>query len=267
MPNTSELIQALNAGDVELLSALSPSDVDQDVLADDDVHVALRHAAERVVFHRSNYHKSVKHVVGLGARCDIWTAARAGLVEHVKRLLSETPELLNATDGSGRTSLQRSALVYGVCHECEEVVDFLILEGACVDAFTASTFCLPDIVGQALGQRPALISDRFQGSTLLNWAVRPRRNVSQAANICRALLDAGADVNDRDREESGMTPLHHAAEWGSPVCLELVDLLLRAGGDINCLDEQGWTPLDYARDRERSDMVSHLTMRGAIGKI
>ena len=96
--------------------------------------------------------------------------------------------------------------------------------------------------------------------------MRPRSNLSEAPDICKALLDAGADVYDRDEDESGMTPLHHAAEWGPPICLKLVDLLLEAGVDINCSDDHNWTPLDYARDRKRSDMVSHLTALGAVSK-
>jgi ankyrin repeat protein len=94
--------------------------------------------------------------------------------------------------------------------------------------------------------------------------VRPRRNSAAATGICRRLLAAGADVGDRDQDESGMTPLHHAAEWGHEVCLHLVDLLLAAGAELNGTDVEGWTALDYARDRGRSAMQSHLLDLGAI---
>ena len=266
MLDKPQLIEVLRTGDAETLNASNSSDVDHSVLADEEVQVALVRAAERVVFHRPNYREAVKRAVELGIPCDIWTAARAGLDDHVKRLLADKSDLLNATDHVGRTSLQRAALIYGVCQECERVADSLIAEGAAVDVFTASTFCMTDIVAQELKRSPDLTSARCQGSTPLNWAVRPRRNFSQAPEICRALLDADADVNDRDEDEAGMTPLHHAAEWGPPICLKLVDLLLEAGADINCTDDQTWTPLDYARDRKRCDMVNHLTAHGAVRK-
>ena len=266
MLDKSQLIQLLKSGDAQGLNASKNTDLDQRLLADEEVQVALVQATDRVVFHRPNYRETVKLAVELGIPCDIWTAARAGLDDHVKRLLAEKPDLLNATDNVGRTSLQRASLIFGVCRECEVVADFLIAEGAAVDVFTASTFCMPDILFQKLKRDPDLISARCQGSTPLNWAVRPRRNFSEAPDICRALLDAGADVKDRDKDESGMTPLHHAAEWGPPICLKLVDLLLEAGADINDTDDQTWTPLDYARDRQRSDMVNHLTAHGAVGK-
>ncbi len=266
MPDRSQLIQALNTGDAEMLSTWSASDIDQSVLTDESVQTALMCAAEQVVFHRPNYRKAIEQVVELGAACDIWTAARAGLVDYVKRLLAEQPALLEALDGRGRTPLQRAALVYGACRECEEVADFLIAEGAAVDVFTAATFCLPDIVHRELQRTPDVVSARCQGSTPLNWAVRPRRNAADAPQVCKALLDAGAKIDDRDEDESGMTPLHHAAEWGAPICLKLADLLLEAGADVNCIDDQGWTPLDYAKDRGRKEMVAHLTAHGGLGK-
>lgn len=266
MLEKSKVIQALDSGDAETLSGLSSSDADQSVLGDEQVQIALTRAAERVVFHRPNYREAVQHVVELGSPCDIWTAARAGLIDHVKQILAQQPELLDALDSCERTPLQRAALIYGVCKECEEVADLLIAEGAALDVFTAATFCLPEIVHRELERNPDVVSARCQGSTPLHWAVRPRRNFSDALEICKTLLDGGADVSDRDADESGMMPLHHAAEWGPPVCLKLVDLLLEAGADINCTDDQGWTPLDYAQDRRRSEMTGHLTTHGAVSK-
>ncbi len=148
MLDKSQLIQILKTGDAETLNALNNSDVGQSVSADEEVQVALACAADRVVFHRPNYREAVKQAVELGTPCDIWTAARAGLDDHVKRLFAEKPDLLNATDNVGRTSLQRDALIYGVCRECEGVADSLIADGAAVDVFTASTFYMPDIVYQ-----------------------------------------------------------------------------------------------------------------------
>ncbi len=110
MVDKSQLTKALDTGDAERLKSLCTSDVDQSVLADEEVRSAVIRAAERVVFHRPNYRESIKLVVELGAPCDLWTAARAGLVGHVKRLLAERPDLLNAADPSERTSLQRAAL-------------------------------------------------------------------------------------------------------------------------------------------------------------
>ena len=260
MTENEKFLQALKEGNLELLENVS---CDEATLADESIQVALRRAAERVVSHRLNYRATIQKAVELGAPCDIWTAARAGLLDVVRKHIAGDASLLDAEDDNGRTPLQRAALVYGVCDECEQVVDFFLEAGAKVDIFTACTYGMPDVVHAQLKRDTSLVSGRREGSTPLNWAVRPRRNNDAAPEICKALIDAGADVNDADKYESDMTPLHHAAEWGPKICLQLVDLLVEAGADINAKDGQGWTPLQYAKDRDRKEMIEHLTKLGA----
>ncbi len=57
-----------------------------------------------------------------------------------------------------------------------------------------------------------------------------------------------------------MQPIHHCAEWAAYT--EQVDLLLQRGADINAVADNGWTPLDYAMDRGRKEMISHLETCG-----
>lgn len=257
----SRLIQSLLDGDAEKLQS---TDIDKLLLSDPDVLLAAARASNNVVFHRPNYREAIQRIVECGASCDIWTLSRAGLVEPVKAMLAAKPELLNATDKLGRTALQRAALVYGKCKECEEVVDLLLSLSATVDIYSACTLGLTDIVRQSVLQHPHQLSVKCLGSTPLNWAVRPRRNETESPEICQLLLDAGADVNDQDDHENGMTPLHHAAEWGPTVCIKLVDQLLKAGADINATDDQNWTALDYAQDRGRQEMIHHLQNGGGV---
>ena len=61
------------------------------------------------------------------------------------------------------------------------------------------------------------------------------------ANVCRLLLDAGADVLCVDNELR--TPLHLVAENGHGLC---VKALLEAGGDPETKDAKGRTPLQLA---------------------
>ncbi len=261
MNGKDRLLRALREGDVELLEGVS---FDAATLADGSIQAALRQSADRVVFHRLNYRAAIQKGVELGVPCDLWTKARAGLLDGVRKQIAADASLLDARDDRSRTPLQRAALVYGVCDECEQVVDFLLESGAQVDIFTACTFGMADVVDAELHRDSTLVSQRCQGSTPLNWAVRPRRNHDAAPRICKALLDANADVHDADEDECGMTPLHHAAEWGPIICLQLVDLLLEAGADINAKDGQdGWTALQYAKNRGRKEMIEHLTALGA----
>ena len=57
----------------------------------------------------------------------------------------------------------------------------------------------------------------------------------------KAALDAGADVNERDRD--GCTPLHHAAGASKLKC---VQLLLEYGADVNARDNEDSVPLMFA---------------------
>ena len=61
-----------------------------------------------------------------------------------------------------------------------------------------------------------------------------------AADV-RTELDGGADVMSRD--EDGGTPLHYAANLGTPANIQA---LLAAGADVMARDEGGRTPLHWA---------------------
>src|SRR5262245_21020228 len=57
----------------------------------------------------------------------------------------------------------------------------------------------------------------------------------------RAQLDAGVDVNVRDADDN--TPLHLAAIYAGPECVEL---LIKQGADVNAANKLGATPLHRA---------------------
>lgn len=68
----------------------------------------------------------------------------------------------------------------------------------------------------------------------------------------RLLLEYGADVNQKNKRSGssismefvyGVTALHEAAEWGS---VELAHLLIKAGADVEAVDEGGITVLHKA---------------------
>ena len=65
---------------------------------------------------------------------------------------------------------------------------------------------------------------------------------------CRALLKERVNVNTARAD--GSTALLWAAHWND---LEMVDLLLRAGADVNAADDHGVTPL--ARAAENADVA------------
>jgi ankyrin repeat protein len=57
------------------------------------------------------------------------------------------------------------------------------------------------------------------------------------------------------RASSDFTPLHESAASGR---LEFATLLLEHGADVNAKTAEGKTPLDYAREHDRTEMVELL---------
>jgi len=74
----------------------------------------------------------------------------------------------------------------------------------------------------------------------------------------RRLLDGGAKVNVKDKEE--MTPLCFAAMRDHT---EIAALLIHRGADVNAPNHDGWTPLHIAGGGGRTATVSLLLDRGA----
>jgi uncharacterized protein len=77
-------------------------------------------------------------------------------------------------------------------------------------------------------------------------------------------LQGGLSVHARDR--GGYTPLHWAADMGvvDGDREEIVAVLIRAGADINAIDDSGQSVLTVARRSGNEDIVRQLVEMGAM---
>ena len=82
------------------------------------------------------------------------------------------------------------------------------------------------------------------GDTPLSWAARTGQT-----DVAEALLEHGATVNNDFIPGTGYTPLHLAAK-SSP---RIVELLVRAGMNVDITDRRGYTPMHWALDSNNPD--------------
>ena len=91
--------------------------------------------------------------------------------------------------------------------------------------------------------------------------------IAENEEIAELLLENGADINIRAKDQYGGTPLQWAAFVGSN---QMVGMLVEAGADINAPDKDGLTPLDAAfsnpdLDSEiKTEIADYLRMNGAM---
>ena len=82
------------------------------------------------------------------------------------------------------------------------------------------------------------------------------------ADRVRKLLDAGADVNVRNANKGRLqyTPLHWAAYYGH---LEIAEILISRGADLDAEDPDYSTPLYLAAEQGHPKVVEFLVSKGA----
>lgn len=134
-------------------------------------------------------------------------------------------------------------------------------------------------IGDTWGRTPlcwaTIRNDSATVKTLLGFGADPNvRDESghtplhyvQTPEICKTLLDAGIDVHIRN---CGLkSALHqfcrgHVRRSSDPSTLEVIDLLIKAGVDVNVCDDKGETPLMNAIHAGLLDHARRLLAHGA----
>ena len=83
------------------------------------------------------------------------------------------------------------------------------------------------------------------------------RNLEAAKEIVSALLKAGARVDST--QKGGYSALHSAAANGN---LPLIKVLIQAGAKREVLSDDGKTPMQFAKERGRTEVVEFLAADG-----
>jgi hypothetical protein len=97
-------------------------------------------------------------------------------------------------------------------------------------------------------------TDRVSARTALHWA-----SVSNNLDACKTLIEAGANVNARDRDK--ITPLIFAVNSNNP---QIVKLLIKSGAHVNTIDRSLCTPLHYACVHFHPNIARDIIVNGCI---
>ncbi|QRM30382.1 ankyrin repeat domain-containing protein [Microvirga sp. VF16] len=181
---------------------------------------------------------------------------------HVQRLLSHRVDI-DARDESGRT-----ALLIATHGNRIEIARALIEAGADVNAkdrINDSPYLYAgarghlEILKMALAHGADLKStNRYGGTALIPAAERGH------VDTVRTLIEAGVDVDHVNN--LGWTALLEAIILGDggERHQQVVNLLVKAGADVNLADRDGVKPLQHARSRGYTEIEAVLIEAGAI---
>ncbi len=90
----------------------------------------------------------------------------------------------------------------------------------------------------------------------------PDKVRSMSAEEYAAAVRSAPDVNARN--ENGVSPLHIAAEYGTP---DKIAALVTAGADVEARNKNGMTPLHIAAGVGTPDTIAALLEAGASGSV
>jgi ankyrin repeat protein len=194
----------------------------------------------------------------------LMNAARVGSVDSVRLLLDRGAKIDTAD-----ATYQQTPLMVAIRENQPDVVKLLISRGASVNAKTrvgrAPQWILPNSVpgfGHGIGIVRGGLPPRGSrapipgGMTPLLYAARDGR-----MDTVRMLLDAGANINDRDANE--ITPLIIAITNNHP---EVARALIDRGADIKAVDWYGRTALWSAVETRNMD-VDNATFANSIDRV
>jgi ankyrin repeat protein len=160
-------------------------------------------------------------------------AIKKGDAAAVRRLLDESPALLQARDGGV------SAVLLATYYQRPEISQIFVDRGLVLDLYESCALGRLDRVRQILAENPTSArSYAPDGHTPLGLAC-----FFGHREVARLLIQKGADVNAASNNPQRVAPLHAANARHDA---EIVEALLKAGADPNRSQEGGVAPLHEA---------------------
>jgi uncharacterized protein len=172
----------------------------------------------------------------------------------IEALLSMHPDLAATRDDDGV-----SAILHALYRRRRAVAAQIAAVIGDLDVFDAAALARVGRVRALLANEPELAKARTaDGFTALHYPAF--FGGDDAADVARALIDAGADVNSRSDNDFSVLPIHSAVAGGHD---DVAAVLIDAGADVNATQPHGWTPLLGAAKTGSLASIERLLAAGA----
>ncbi|OTA07286.1 hypothetical protein A9Z42_0082150 [Trichoderma parareesei] len=233
------LLHAAAAGDLDIVQWLLRNEADVDA-RDSRGRCALYYALV------NKHERIVRDLLARKPQLNVSITDGQTLLETAMEQVSMVRLLLDAgADTELGNKRNRTALIVAVLEKKTEVVQLLVERRANVhhrdkDGFNpiliATAHSTDADIVRVLAEAGANLNDAHPatGDTPLHLAV------AIDADIARVLLSYREAIDLKKRNAVSRTPLLAAASWNK---MECINLLVRAGADINAQDDWGWTAL------------------------
>jgi ankyrin repeat protein len=182
---------------------------------------------------------------------ELWDAIAAGDLAAVRRIVAERPAAARARNDQGV-----SAVMFALYRWQHAIAAELRPHAGPLDVFEAAAIGDAERVAELLASDPSLAGVYApDGFTPLHLAAFFARD-----DAARTLIARGAEVGAVSRNQMTNQPLHAAAAGGS---VEICRLLLENGADVNARQQGGYTPLHEAAHRADLEMIDLFLEAGA----
>ncbi len=182
---------------------------------------------------------------------EYFKAIKEGQLEKIKQMLENNPKLLNSKDESGM-----SGVIVASYYSHPKIVAYLVSKGATLDVFEAS------MVGDLSSMMNLLEHDKDLANAYSSDGFTPLHLAAFFGHMdaARFLVERRANINAIAKNSMKVTPLHSAVAHNQ---IEISELLISNGADVNAKQEHNFTPLHGAAQNGNVPLTNLLLRHGA----